>query len=363
MTQADNEKPITQSDEISLKDIILKIKAGKKYLISKWKIILIISVAGAILGAAYSYLKKPIFKAELSFALQDDNSGSNLSGALGLASQFGIDLGGGGSGGAFSGDNIIELMKSRSMVEKTLLTSLDIDGKKQTLADLFATFNKFNERWANVPRLRNVKFLPGDDRSKYTRQQDSILGDFYRRITKNNLFVDKLDKKLSIITVKVESKNEVFSKYFTEILVRTVSDFYISTKTKRSAQNVNILQHQTDSVRRELNSAITGVATTSDVNPNPNPALQIIRVPSQRKQVDVQADIAILTELVKNLELSKMSLRKETPLIQIIDSPILPLEKSHIGYILGIFLGGIIGFFLAVAGITFRKVFKTITSA
>jgi len=365
MAQVNNEKINANSDEVSLKDIILKLKRGRKYLISRWKIILLAAIIGAGLGVAYSYLKKPVYKAELSFALQDDNSsgGGGLGSALGLASQFGIDLGGGGGGGAFSGDNLIELMKSRSMVENTLLSSLTVNGKKETLAELYASFNKFHERWANVPKLKGVEFLPDSDRSKYTLQQDSILGDFYHRIIKSNLSVDKLDKKLSIITVKVSSKDELFSKFFTEILVRTVSDFYISTKTKRSSQNVNILQRQTDSVRRELNSAITGVATTSDVNPNPNPSLQIIRVPSQRKQVDVQADIAILTELVKNLELSKMSLRKETPLIQIIDKPILPLEKDHIGMVLGIILGTVIGAFLAMIVLFFQKVFKNIMTA
>jgi hypothetical protein len=35
--------------------------------------------------------------------------------------------------------------------------------------------------------------------------------------------------------------------------------------------------------------------------------------------VDVQANTAILTELVKQSELAKVTLRKETPLIQIID--------------------------------------------
>ncbi len=63
----------------------------------------------------YAWSKKPIYKAELSFALQDEKSGGGLDSALGLASQFGIDLDGGGAGGEFSGDNLLELMKSRSI--------------------------------------------------------------------------------------------------------------------------------------------------------------------------------------------------------------------------------------------------------
>jgi uncharacterized protein involved in exopolysaccharide biosynthesis len=47
--------------------------------------------------------------------------------------------------------------------------------------------------------------------------------------------------------------------------------------------------------------------------------------------VDVQVNTAMLAEMVKNLEAAKMTLEKETPLIQVIDSPILPLKKEKIG--------------------------------
>lgn len=362
MNKTDQDKALNNSDEISLKQLILKIQGLWRFLLSKWVIILMAGLIGGAIGLTYSFLKKPLYKAELSFALEDDKSSGSggLGAAMGLASQFGIDLGGGSGGGAFSGDNLLGLMKSRSMVESTLLTQVDIKGKRQTLAELYISFNNFRERWRNKPELSHIEFLPNADPNKFTLQQDSILGIFYKDIIQDNLSVDKVDKKLSIITVKVNSKNELFSKYFVEILTKTVSDFYVDTKTKRSVQNVNILQHQTDSVRRELNAAITGVALSGDVNPNANPSLQILRVPSQHRQVDVQANQAILTQLVANLEISKVSLRKETPLIQVIDRPILPLEKEKLGKIKGLILGGVIFGFLTVLYLVFSKALKSI---
>ncbi|TSJ40295.1 lipopolysaccharide biosynthesis protein [Mucilaginibacter corticis] len=349
------------SDEISLKEVVLKIKEWYRFILSKWKVILIGGFIGGILGLTYSYLKKTIYKAELSFALEDEkSSGGGLGAAMGLASQFGIDLGGGNSGGVFSEDNLLELMKSRSMVENTLLTAISINGQQQTLAELYISFNKYRPDWSNKPALKNIRFLPNADRSKFSLQQDSILGVFYKDITKNNLTVDRTDKKSTIITVKVNSKNELFSKFFTEILAKTVSDFYVETKTKKSVQNVAILQRQTDSVRHELNAAITGVASSGDLNPNPNPALQILRVPSQHRQIDVQANQAILTQLVANLELSKIALRKETPLIQVIDKPILPLEKDQFGKAKGFVLGMFILIFVTTFYLVIVKFLKSI---
>lgn len=349
------------TDEISLRELILKMTEGWRYLLSKWLIITIVGIIGGLAGLAYALNKKPVYKAELSFVIEDDKGSGGLGGALGLASQFGFDLGG-GTGSAFSGENLLELMKSRAIVEKTLLTPVVINSKKQTFAELYIDFNGFRKKWAQSNNLKDIKFPVNADPSKFTLQQDSILGVFHKSLISDNLFVDKLDKKLSIVTVQVISSNELFSKEFAEILVKNVSDFYIETKTKKSTENVNILQHQADSIKYQLYSAISGVALAADANPNPNPSRQVLRVSSQRSQVNVEANKAILTELVKNLEISKVSLRKETPLIQIIDSPILPLEKIVINKIYSAFFGCFLSVFFLITILSIQKLYKHILS-
>lgn len=358
MTYVDKESTANSSDEVSLRDFISKINKWYRYLLSTWVVIVTAGFIGGLIGLTYAFLQKPIYTAELSFALEDDNStGGGLGAAMGLASQFGVDLGGSSGGGAFAGDNILALMKSRSMIESALLTAVNVNGKKQTLAEVYISFNKLREGWKDKPGLTNIRFLPNVSRSKFSLQQDSVLGTFYESIIKSNLTVEKVDKKLSIITVKVNSTDELFSKNFTEVLTETVSNFYITSKTKRSVQNVNVLQRQTDSVRRELNAAIGGVASSVDFNPNPNPTLQILRVPSQRRQVDVQANQTILTQLVANLELSKLSLRKETPLIQVIDKPILPLKKEKTGKLKGLLTGALFIGLLTSVYVIIRKLY------
>jgi len=126
--------------------------------------------------------------------------------------------------------------------------------------------------------------------------------------------------------------------------------------------NMAILQHQTDSIRAELNGAITGVAVANDNTFMLNPALNVNRAPSAKRQVDVQANTAILTELVKQTELAKVTLRKETPLIQVIDRPILPLPKERLGKAKGIVLGGILIVFLVVLSLVFKKIFQQINN-
>jgi uncharacterized protein involved in exopolysaccharide biosynthesis len=355
-SQANNNQ--MESDEISLKELLLKLKEWWSYLLSQWKLIIGVAFIGALLGLAFAWMSKPIYKAEFSFVLEDEKSGVSLGGALGLASQFGLDLGGGGGGGIFSGDNLLELMKSRSMVQKALLSPISDKVKSQSLADYYISFREMREDWNKKPQLANLSYPIYSDGLKFNRAQDSILMEIHEEIVKNFLSVAKIDKKLSILKVSVQTEDEVFSKAFTEALVREVSQFYVETKTKKSTANVAILQHQTDSVRNQLNSAISGVAQSNDAIPNLNAARQILRSSGQQRQIDVQANTAILTELVKNLELSKLSLRKETPLIQVIDKPILPLPVERFGKLKGLLVGGSLASFLVVIGIIIKHLFQ-----
>jgi uncharacterized protein involved in exopolysaccharide biosynthesis len=322
-----------ENDEISFKELIIKIKEWVAFLKTKSQAIFIVGIIGSLLGLTIALFEKPTYKAVLTFAMEEDKGGSGggLSGALGLASSFGIDLGSGG-GGAFAASNLVELMKSRLLIEKVLLKAIVINGKTISLAEYYIQINDLRKKWETTPILKNIQFLPNADRNNFTLQQDSIL----KIIRENLIDIKKLsilqkDKKATILSIEVTSENELFSKFFCENLAKQTSNFYIETKSKKAQINVDVLQKQVDSVKNALNGAITGVAFETDNVYNMNPALNIKGAPSKKKQIDVQANTAILTNLVVQLELAKITLRKETPLIQVIDTPNLPLEKTKNG--------------------------------
>lgn len=341
------------SEEISLKELILKLRSAFIYLRSKWIIIMLFGILGGALGLLYSIFKKPIYTATSTFVLEDNKAGG-LGQYAGLASLAGIDISGGGSSGIFQGDNILELYKSRLMIEKTLLTTVNINGKNQLLVDRYINFNKLRSKWKEKDHITSISFYGNPE--KFNRKQDSIITNIVELFNKKILNVKKLDKKLSIIKVDVATDDELFSKEFNVKLVETVNNFYSETKTKKSTQNVRILQKQADSVKRILNRSISGVALANDATPNANPALLTLRVPSQIKQIDVQANTAIYAEIVKNLEVSKISLRQETPLIQVIDKPVLPLPVNKASKLLAIFIGILLFFFGSLACISLNKV-------
>ena len=103
---------------------------------------------------------------------------------------------------------------------------------------------------------------------------------------------------------------------------------------------------QADSIKNELSKSITKSAFATDQIYNLNLAHNVNGAPIKRNQIDVQTNTVILTQLLANLEISKITLRKETPLIQIIDSPFLPLDTDKSRRSIALLSGFMIALFL-----------------
>lgn len=87
-----------QADEDSVKEFILNIRELYQYLLSKWVIVSVIVVVGAILGFVYAKYSKPVYTATTVFVLEEGGAGGGLGQYAGIASMVGIDIGGSGGG-------------------------------------------------------------------------------------------------------------------------------------------------------------------------------------------------------------------------------------------------------------------------
>jgi len=345
------------SGGISVYDIYVKMRSAARYISKKWLPIFLSMLVGTIIGTAYS-LFAPIKYLAISSFVVADNEGSALNQLAGIASIAGLSLGNQNS--VFKGDNLLELYKSRKIIEKTLLSRATFNGKQLRLIDRYTEVNKLKERWEDHDHLKNITF--NGDPQQFNRAEDSIITDIWMLFNKKYLDVSRPDKKLGTIKVSFTSNDELFAKTFDDQLVVTVNQYYKIIKTMDAAENEAILQKQYDSVKSVLNRSLSGVASALDASPNANPALQILHVSSQKQQVEVQANSAIYAELAKNLEVSKINLQQQTPLVQMIDEPVLPLANNHVRLVTAIVIGAIIAFFVAVSILLVNKFLRTILS-
>lgn len=342
------------TNQFTLAEVIQNLRQWLAFFISQWKVLLIAGVLGLGGGALISVLKKPVFHAETSFVLEEGD-GPGLGQMSGLASLVGVNLGSlGSTSGLFQGDNIMELYRSDRMIGESLLSPFS---EEKLLIDRFVEFEKLDEKWASKVDFSALDFSKARDQFSVT--QDSVVQEISKLIRERQLSVAKPDRKLSIIQVSISSKDEAFAKVFNETLVNKVNTFYFETKTKKTGENLRILQTQADSVRAILDENIGAYASAQDRVPNANPLLTSGTVESRKRQIDVQATAAVYQEIVKNLEIAKVNHRNNSPLIQIIDSPRFPLKRTEIRLVKGMVYGGVIAGLMTLFGLYFRRLYQT----
>lgn len=300
-----NEKLETsEKEEVSLREIIQKIQYVLKYLFSKWIFILISLFIGAIVGYIYTYNAKTFYIAETTFIFE----GQQSSQITGLAALFSGGATSSSGGSLFEGGTLLSLYTTRLMLEKALFTPVKSNDSTFLYIDWYLRINDEGDKWNDIPEKNRGSKLSGII---------STVASEYVKVEPG-----------SFVKISVKSKDELFSKGFNEILIKTVNDFYIYTKTKKILDNLKILEDQADSISKLLIGKMSGAAIAADYYPNANLALSILKVDVQKRNLDVQAATSLYSSIITNLETTKMELRKETPLIQIVDPPFLPLKKE-----------------------------------
>ncbi len=282
----------------------------------KWRLVLFFFV-GALLGAGYYFIQKPKYIATTTFILEEK---SGMGGLAGLASQFGFNVGGLGSGGnLFAGDNILNILESKTVLYKVLLSPAAENPATRglTLADLYLDFSGKKRKWKNKARLANINYSNiGTD---LTPLQDSVLAVAYEDITKKYLVTERTSKQGSIIKVQVTASNSLFSRLMVERIVSEAANLYLDIKTGNAEANVRQMQRRSDSLLYLLNRKSYTAAATQAVDINP--ALKTAVVPGEIATRDKTVLATLYAEVTKNLEASKLLLSQQTPVIQLLDMP------------------------------------------
>jgi hypothetical protein len=337
------------NDEIQLKDILIKLSEYKAYLLKKKFSILLVSSLCCIIGVLFIMNSDVKYNAELTFVVEaEQQSGSSLGAMSGIASQFGFDIGG-SSSTTFTQENILELLRSRGVVIATLMQNGIVNGKNDLLIEHYININALKDDWEND--ITSLSF-----HGKLTQTNDSISGKIWRDICENKLVIDLQSDDANIINLSYSSVNEEFAKQFVEGLIKQMSKMYVTYKTAQSSNTLDFLQDRSDSVFVELEIAEEEFAKVKDINQ------RIVKASGRLKELQLMRRVEVLNamylEIIKNLEISKITLLNETPIIQIIDKPILPLEEDKTSKALAGILGAFLGGFLSLSFFVFGKLFK-----
>ena len=329
--------------EIELRDIVITLKEIKQELISRsFKIGLIVFVF-TLTAVLFNISQESRYKAELSFVVEDKQKSTPLSSVSGLASQFGFDFFS-SSNSTFSQANIMELLKSRGVISKTLL--------RPNANDLFIhnyiSMYNLDSDWKNNKDLERISF-----KNNIEVKHDSIITMVWEKIIEDDISVEIRNDETDIIYLSFKSLDERFAKLFSENLIDEMSSMYIEYQTKQSTNTIDFLQNRADSVFNELEKAEEEFARVKDINQ------RIIKASGRLKELQLMRNVEVLNtmylELVKNIEVSKLTLLNQTPIIQVIDRPTLPLEDTKLSAVLVFVISFVLSFLISVFYFVFRK--------
>ncbi len=327
------------NDEIEFKDILNKLLEYKSFLIKNKSFIVKSSCLLLIVGIVWTTFILPVkYKAELTFVVDGDVSQS-LSGMGSLAGKIGLDIGNlATQEGIFTQNNVIELLRTRGVIDKVLMQSAKIEDKNDLLINHYIEINDEDLLFSG---------------NNYTK--DSIRGILWYKIVESHLNIELQSEQANIITLSYTSLNEEFAKHFVDKLINQMSKRYVEHQTAQANNTLGFLQNRADSVFLELKIAEEEFAKIQDINQ------RIVKASGRLNELQLRRRVQVLNamyiEIIKNLELSKLTLLNKTPIINIIDMPILPLENNKVSMIFGALVGSLLGFLLSVCYLIFKKIF------
>jgi len=335
-------KSMRPEDEISLEDFIRSIKGYVNLMLSNWKVF-VLSILLSCGGLWFwSQSKAPTYNAKLTLMLSDD-SGQSITGISSILGQFGLPV----STGKYNIDKLIEIARSRYILEQVLKSQCEINGETKSIADHLIQLYKLDETWqaySEEPFSGNFTETIGTSEYNYLVKQLHTLVNG----AEQNGGLLKMDygRDHYIMTFDFESRSEELSINYLINHFEYLKDFYTNKSIERQQLSYDIIENKRDSIRISLNSVENEIAGLEDRNQNVFGSSNTTRL--SRLSTESIILKTAYAEAEKNLAIAELALQNNTPLIQLIDKPLTPIQANVLGLSRILLYGVLLGIFLSI---------------
>ncbi len=296
-------------DEITLKDIILKIQEWFSIVWPHRVRIIALSLTIGLMAALYTkFIAKPTYSA--SYQLFFEEEGGGMSGAMRLASSFGFSLGGGGGSSSIT---VQEYLTSRDNIAKAMLAELD---SGRLVDRYYAKALKKDEEFAEE---YSSKF---GTNQRYT---DSVLTEITFALNEQHLGAS-MDEETGVVSFSVNFKDEGFVYDLSNQLIANTEEAFIDWKKEKSQDAVDAFQGKVDSLELAIDATLRRLGEYEDQN---NSLVSSVdKMKRMRLTIDMEALKVAYGEYIKGLEMSKAELMNLEPPFKYFDAPTYPLNKE-----------------------------------
>jgi uncharacterized protein involved in exopolysaccharide biosynthesis len=331
LQQQPNSSQPKADDEITLKDIILKIQEWWAIVWPQRTIIIALSLTIGLLAALYTkFIAKPTYTASYQLFFQEESGG--LSNAMRLASSFG--LGGMSGGSVTSSTTVQEYLTSRINIANAMTAELE-NGR---LIDRYYAYSMGEDEEFTQEFTANFGV-----NQRYT---DSVLTHVAQKLKKNVLSVS-FDKKSLILGLSVVTNYERFTYDLANQIVENTEAQFKNWKKEKGLDAVNAFQKKVDSLELAIDATLRRLGEYQDHNNSLISAVD--KMEQLRLTIDMEALKVAYGEYIKGLEMSKAELINLEGPFKYFDTPVFPLQKDKGSAAKAGIFGSVIAAFLLVA--------------
>lgn len=319
-----------------------RLQLYRKTILKRWYVYLITGILFSLIFLKMALDEKPSYTATTAF-LPPAGQSADLS-------PISMILGTAGLPGAGGQSDFVPLLKSRTISEKVVDDSTDWEGQRKLIADIIIdnqpkpSFIDRMTRKINGWISGKVPEIPTSRKGKVT-----LAG---RIVLKLQLVVEgSLDPLTpSLINVKYSHTSPQVVKLISNRYVEVISNHYKVQRTEKARKTYEFYVMRTDSVKRELDKNMNKGAKILDEDKFRIFAQDELPV----KQLEGQSEVLkqMYAQLVTMKETALNNLLQLTPVVQIVDKPDPPYDKTEpsvlLNLILGLFLGIILGIMLII---------------
>jgi hypothetical protein len=367
---------IVESDEITLKELLLKLYEYGREIRKRWYIIFLfcIPTTGFMLYKAFT--NRPEYIAKLSFMVNSDDSKSVGGAAASILGQFG--LGGGDSKDNL--DKILALSKTNTILEKALFKKVSVNGVTDCYANQLIRDLLFHKEWekdttglkgflfstTDLDKPNRKESLTGylyseENTNKFTRVESNALKRLINKLVGNDgevaLFNSSYDKKTGIMILTLNTYSEDLSIKLLEEIYLQLSKFYIDKTIEKQRRSYELISAKADSIEAALNGVEYRQADFEDHNRMV--LFEKAKLPKLRLNRDRTILNLMYSEAIKNQELAEFSLKNKIPYVQAIDTPFPPIKPVQQSKAKALIIGLAFGFLLGVIFIMIRMVYQS----
>lgn len=345
--------PEYRKDEISLSELIESGTIYFRAIRRSWLLLLISGIVVAGASAFYFANQPAVYQARLSFML-DEEGGSQMAGMNGILGQLGIPI----IGSRINISKLLELSKSRKIVQEALFVEVQINNKTDYLANHIIEEYELDTKWENYDEgLKGFRFVSADQSTfgpleNYVVKRicDLVAGTPANR--KNAFLETDYGQNTTIMSFVVETTNELISYHLTREIFNATSKFYVESSIEKHQNTFDVLTEKRDSVQQMYDKFEKQFVVLSDRSQGLFTNQNTVKRERVRAEM-IQIGSAI-AKVEENLAIVEFAIENSTPVLQVIDAPLLPLNELKVSIRKAIFLGFSGGVLIGLIIVLFR---------